>query len=113
MVLRSAVRMPARRALDRLERHVAGEAVGDDDVDEAIHDVASLDVAVEAQALVGGDELVGLDHRRRPLLGLLADAEQADRRLGNAHDLDGERLAHDGELAQVLGAALGVGADIQ
>jgi hypothetical protein len=41
-----------RRALDGLERHVAGEAVGDDHVDQAVHDVAAFDVAVEAHALV-------------------------------------------------------------
>ena len=94
------------RPLDGLEADVAGEAVGDDDVHEPVHDVAALDVAVEVRdALVGGDELVRLDHLGRALGGLLADAEQADRRLGDAHDLARERLAHDGELAQELGAA--------
>ena len=59
-------------ALDRLEGHVAREAVGDDDVDDAIHDVAALDVAVEAHALVGGQQTMRLDHVRRALGGLLA-----------------------------------------
>jgi hypothetical protein len=33
--------------LERLQHDVAGEAVGDDDVDVGRHDVASLDVADE------------------------------------------------------------------
>ena len=33
--------------------------------------------------------------------------------LGDAQDLAGERLAHDGELAQVRGPHLGVGAGVQ
>jgi hypothetical protein len=37
-------------ALERLEHHVAGEAVGDDDVDVVGHDVAALDVADEVDA---------------------------------------------------------------
>ena len=48
-----------------------------------------------------------------PLRGLLADGEQADHGLGDAHHLAGEGLAHDGELAQVLGAVLGVGPHVE
>ena len=49
-----------RRALGRLEHDVAGEAVGDHDVDLAAEDVAPLDVADELEVLV--------DRRREQLV---------------------------------------------
>src|ERR1700730_4925074 len=42
----------AQRALERLEHDVAGETVGHDDVDRSVHEVAALDVAVEARDLL-------------------------------------------------------------
>ena len=68
-------------ALEGLERDVAGEAVGDDDVDRVGHEVAALDVADErrrprppaSRAWVSFTSGV-------PLVVLLADREQADPR---------------------------------
>ena len=85
----------------------------DDHVHDAVHDVAALDVAVEVHVRVGGDEPVGLDHVRRALGGLLADGEQADGGVGDAHHLAREDGPHHGELVQVIGLVLGVGADVQ
>src|SRR5689334_12904761 len=43
-----------RRSLEGLERNVAGEAVGHDDVDRAAGDVVALDEAVELARLARG-----------------------------------------------------------
>ena len=68
----------ARRALQRLQRDVAGEAVGDDHVGLSREQVAALEVADEADPLGAGERLVGLDHVGAALLLLLADREQGD-----------------------------------
>src|SRR5690606_25425264 len=62
--LEQAVDQPLHPALERLERHVAGEAVGDHDVDGVGEDVATLDVADEGpprrvEDAVDGEQLVG------------------------------------------------------
>ena len=44
--------------------------------------------------------------------GLLADGEEAHRRVVNAHDLVRQHTTHHGELRQVLGLALHVGAAV-
>ena len=54
----------AHRTLEGLEHDVAGEAVGDDDIDVGRHDVAALDVADERAA--GG--LERLEPRRSALV---------------------------------------------
>ena len=47
--LEQGVHEEAQRPLERLERHVAGEAVGHDDVGGCVQEVAPLDVADEAR----------------------------------------------------------------
>jgi hypothetical protein len=75
-------------ALERLEHDVAGEPIGDDDVDRPVHQVAPLDVALEARHL--------LEQRERALAqlvalpGLLAVREQPDR--GLVHRQAGARV---------------------
>ena len=80
-----------RDALDELERDVAGEAVGDDDVGGAVQDLRALDVAGEVdergalRAL--GERDVRLAHERRAAGVLLAVGEQPDARaLDAVHD---------------------------
>ena len=99
-------------ALERLQGHVAGEAVGHDHVDLAGQQVAALDVAGEAdrQAAVrrvGVEQLIGAPGQLVALARLGADGEQADPRLGDAEG--GLRVGHAelGELDQHL--RLGVG----
>ena len=65
----------ADRPLERLQRDVAGEAVGDDDVGGAREDVAALGVAPEVE-VARGEQLVRLERELVPLLRLLADREQ-------------------------------------
>ena len=56
---------------------------------------------------------MGLDDLLAPLAGLLADREQADRRVLDLEHGGAEGGAEEGELDQVLGADLDVGADVE
>ena len=60
-----------------------------------------------------GQERVRLERELVPLLRLLADREQAHLGVREAEDLLGEDRAHVGELEQVLGAGVGVGAAVE
>ena len=96
------------RPLRQLEHHVPGEAVADDDVRGAEQEVAALRVAAEVQPVCGGQQLVSLERELVPLLGLLADREQAHLGPGHVEHLLGEDGPHVGELEQVLGAGIRV-----
>ena len=73
------------RALDRLQRDVAGEAVGDDDVDDAGTDVVALDEAVEEdRRALAAQHGRGLTQLLVALQFLGADVQQADPRLVEA-----------------------------
>ena len=114
MALTSARMLPS----ERLEGDVAGEPVGDDDVDLVGHHVAALDVADEpgaggGEGALAGQERVGLLDQRVALRLLLADGEEADPGLGDAVALAGEHRAHLGELHQPGRLALGVGAGVE
>src|SRR5206468_9901136 len=85
-LLAQRVEQGADRPLDRLERDVAGEAVGDEDVRGALEDVAPLGVAAEVE-IGGGEQLVRLERELVSLLGLLADGEEPNRRPRDAEDL--------------------------
>ena len=65
------------RAFERLQRDVAGEAVGDDDIGAAPRDVAALDVADET--LHVGEQLRRLLAERVALARLLTVRQQRDR----------------------------------
>src|SRR5439155_25597181 len=62
------------RPLEQLQRDVAGEAVGDDDVRRAAQQLAALDVALEVE-LARAEQRVRLERKRVSLLVLLADRE--------------------------------------
>ena len=53
-----------------------------------------------------------VEHELAPLLGLLADRQQPYLRGRHAEDLLGEHRAHVGELQEMLGASVGVGAGV-
>src|SRR5207302_2279395 len=99
------------RPLDRLERDVPGEAVGDEDVGRAFEDVAALCIAAEVE-IGRRQQLVRLESQLVSLLRLLADREQAYLRAGDLEDLLGEDRAHRRELEQVLRAAIRVRAGV-
>ncbi len=85
-----------------LQQDVAHESIADHDVRLAVEDVAPFDVAdeIETGRLEGTKDLA----RQTGALGLfLADRQEADPGRGDADDLLGIEVPHDGELAQVLG----------
>ena len=111
--LADLVEQPGAGALEQLEHDVAGEAVGDDDVDGAERDVAALDVAGEEQARVVGEQPVGVDHEAVALALLVAVREQADARLVDAEHAGREGRAHVRELVQLIGPRIGRRADVE
>ena len=107
-----------RRALQRLQRDVPGEAVGHDDIDLPGQQVTALDVPGEAdrQAAVrrvGLQQLMGAPGQLVALTGLGADGEQPDPGLGDAEgDL---RVGHAelGKLDQHLGLGVRDGPGVE
>jgi hypothetical protein len=91
------------RALQRLQRHVPGEAVGDDHVDLAGQQGTALDVAREAQReravrRIAGQQLVRAPGELVPLARLGPDRQQTHPRGGHAQR--GLRVG-DAELAEL------------
>ena len=83
--------------LHGLERHVAGETIGDDDIDVAREDVITLhetDVIETARA----EQAVRPLHHFVPLDVLFTDVEQADAWSRYAIDVPGDDGTHGGEL---------------
>ena len=60
--------------------------------------------AEERQGVVGEGVALGV---------FFADGEQADARVGDVQDIAGVHVAHDGELNEIVGIAVDVGADIE
>ena len=102
-----------RGALHRLQRDVAGEAVGDHDVGVVPQQVTPFDVADEVDPVGRHQRGVRLDHVLGALLRLLADREQRHPRPADAEDGLAEGGSEVGELDQVAGPYLGVGADVE
>ena len=72
---------------EQLQRDVAGEPVGDDDVGGAREQLARLRVSREADPGGLAQQRVRLDRQLVALLGLLADREQPHLGVGDAEDL--------------------------
>ena len=96
-----------------LQRDIAGEAVGDHDVDLAGEDVVALDetdvaqrrrIALRQRAARAQQRMRRLD-RLVALHLLLADVQQADARRGDAVHVARDDRAHDGELLELHGAS--------
>ena len=121
---RSAADAPARRrqrdvadrverrlrdALDQLQRDVAGEAVGDDDVGDALGEPAALDVADETQRVAAvalrREPRVRVEHELAAALRLDAVREQADARALDAEHGAGVGGPHERELHEDLRVA--------
>jgi hypothetical protein len=78
-------RREPHRPFERLQRHVAGEPVGDDHVDSAGHQIAALDVPGEAERQRAalrfrGEQFVRAAGQHVSLAGLGADGQQSDLR---------------------------------
>ncbi len=98
--------------LPELEQHVTGEAVGDDHVHRPSQDVSALHVSHEVESALR-EELVGRDRQIVALPRLLADREEPDPGPRSSQDLHSVDVAHEGELREMVGLALGVGARVQ
>ena len=102
-------------AFGGLERDIAGEAVGHDDVDRAFGDIVAFDEAGELdrqRGIVAQDVRRAL-HRVVALHVFGADIENADGRPLEAQDGAREGLAHHREIDQLLGADDDVRADVE
>ena len=90
-------------AFAHLQDDVADEAVGDDDVADALVDVAAFDVADElVLERAVAEQVVRFLGEVVPLVFLGADVHQADLRLVALENVLGEDAAHDAVLKQVL-----------
>ena len=91
--------------------------VGHDHVGDAANDVAALDVADELERIGAGRTLAqrgsGVEHQTAAADRFLAVGQQPDARARQAEHGARERGAHEGELHQVLGPGLGVGAHVE
>jgi hypothetical protein len=97
-----------------LQRDVAGESVRHHHVDAARADAVAFDEAAEFDGKPGGaQDMGGALHRLDAFDFLFADIEQAHRRPFDAEHDAREGLAHDREIDQLLGAAPGIGADVE
>src|SRR5438093_7250346 len=90
----------ARRALGGLQEHVAGEAVGDDDVARALEQVATLDRTDEVEVARRLDQRQRLLDQLVALALLLADREQSHPRVLVPEQVAREAGPHVGELHQ-------------
>jgi len=106
----------AGEAFGGFEGDVADEAVADDDVDGAVEEVAAFDVAAEAVevgAVEGAEEGEGFAGEGVALAVLFTDGEEAGAGFGDAKDVAGVDLAHEGELDEVCGVGVDVGTDVE
>src|SRR5262245_32712865 len=103
----------ARRALGGLQEHVAGEAVGHDDVAGPLAHVAALDRADEVAMPRGLDERQGLLHELVALALLLADRQEPHARVLAVEQVAREAGAHVRELHQPRRLDLGVRAHVE
>ncbi len=104
--------MKPDRPFEELDHHVAEDRVADHHVGQVTRQVLALDVALESEA-------GGVEQFRRALdpgvalALLLTDRQQRHAWVGDAQDALGEDGPHPGELGQVLGGRIGIGADVE
>ena len=96
-------------SLGGFEHDVADEAVADDDVGGAVVDIGTFDVAVKIE-MAGAQKLARASDILIALELFGANIEQAHTGVFLALDGRGQHCTHDGELKQMLGSALRIGA---
>ncbi len=111
-LLAHAIGDQAGDALHGLQGDVAREAVGHHDVDPAREDVIAFHEAHVVQP-AAREQRVRRLHHLVSLHVLLADVEETDAWRRETVHVAGDDGAHGGELAQLLGCRLGVGAQIE
>ena len=101
-------------AFGRLQRDIAGKALDDHDVDDALADLVALDEAAIFERQVGALQPgVRLTHFLDALDLLDADIEQADGRPLDVEQRSCHGRAHEREIAELAGAGADVGADVE
>ena len=105
----------ARGPLGGLERDIAGEALGNDDVDRALADIVAFDkaVIVEMRELTFAQDAAGLAHRFEALDLLDPDIEQADGRPLDVEQHARHGAAHGGEIDQMRLVGADRGSDVE
>ena len=100
------------QALGGLEGHVAHKAIADDDIHCAFENIVALHVAHEIQAC-GAEQFARLLDRLVPLDDLLAHIKQTNRGACFSAQGGDKGRTHHGELNQVLGGAIDIGAEVE
>ena len=101
-----------RRPFHRLERHIAGEAVGHHDVNVACEHAVRLHESGVVQPFVGDEQARRSANLRRALAQFGADVEQSSQGIVDSGS-PSRRRAHARELPQLLGVGADVGAQVQ
>ncbi len=103
------------RALRRLQRHIAGKTVADDDIGLATSDLVAFGKAIErqGQARRRAQDRGGVTDFFRALHVFRADVHDANARAFKIESDARISRAHHRELHQVAGVALGIGAQVQ
>ena len=102
-----------RRPLHQLQGDVAGKAVGDDDVGLGGRKVAALDVADEVDPSAPASSSCASTTSSRPFPASSPTVSRPTRGSLDAEHRLAEGGAEEGELDQVLGAHVDVGADVE
>ena len=110
---RSASSSSPDRPLEQLQRDVAGEAVGDDDVGGAAQQVARSRRCRRSRGRSLAQQRVRLERELVALLRPPRRSRAGAPRARDAEHLLGEDRAHVRELEQVLGARVGVRAGVE
>src|SRR6185437_14413704 len=92
------------RAFRRLQRNVASEAIGHDNINRAVGDVVAFDEAgeLDRQRRIVAQNMRGPLHRIVALHVLRTDIEYSDRGPLQPQDRAGERLTHHGEIDELF-----------
>ena len=94
------------------QRHVAHEAVGDDDIHVAAVEVAAFHIADKIQRKLL-QQRISFAGKFVALGFFFADGKQADARAAGAEHAAKIGFAHDRELLEVVRLAIDVGADVE
>src|SRR5690606_12502085 len=102
----------AGQTLDGLQHDVSDKTVAHDDVDGSLADIVAFDVTVEIQTTASQqlgsllDDFVTLDD-------FFTDVEQTDSGTLFAIQYGHQRRTHDGELQEMFGRAVDIGAQVE
>ena len=110
------IRQHRCQSFGRLERDVADKTIAHHDIGGALEDVVAFHVAVKVDQpgrAGSAQQFAGLFDRFAAFDGFFTDVEQAHTRVGLAFHRSNQRTAHHGELKQVVGSAIDIGAQVE